>query len=727
MTPDLFAGFGLTTIFFWIFLRVEDQRMVRRRGISLLATALVFLLFAAYTISRLPRTPDEGIENVRSESEGQVGRGREVKGAQRVMLGADDAVGAVEEGDVDGSLDENMDESHPAEVPVVEEGSIVEEDSPEEEVPGVEEVPAAEIPSMEDTPAEKATTSPSSWTPTSAPTSNQNELASESANDPTIESPGSPTDTTKSDPTTEVLDLPAETYAVHPIAHLVQKAAEESQALLSRQSTTLEQAVAEYRRRYNMPPPPHFDKWFSFAQSRNVTLVDEFDTVHDMLTPFWGLPPRTIRARATEALGYGNGLMGILVRGGEVVFAAGGKDWERDAVRGMLSGFIEWLPDMDLAFNAHDEPRIVLQHDDLSRLVERGREAQARAAGAINNFTQHAEDLNDGRSIPEVPTSRFMTINRQSAWSVSRMSCPPTSPARSLDDSPDSTAHCLSPLCFVSNTTALTDICESPSLQHTHGFLDRPNSLSVSHDLVPVFSPSKLSSFQDIVVPAPWYWAGRVAYDPADDLAWEDKTDGLYWRGSTTGGFSRWGGWRRHHRQRAVQRLNGDSPSGILVNTAPNATDASTPPQWFLETAPTSPIHHLLNVSFSHVGQCDPGDCAAQRHAFPLSPRAPQRHAFGHKFLLDIDGNAFSGRFQAFLQSASLVFKVALFREWSGGGWVVPWRDYVPLSLGGEEWVEAVRYLGTEGEGRVVAEEMAAEKGMGRGDMEVWLFRLLLE
>lgn len=694
--------------------------MVRRRGISLLTTALVFLLFAAYTILRLPGTPKEGVENVSLEDEGQAGRGREVKSAQRVMLGAADAVDATGGGDADGFSEDSMDKTPPAEVPVVEEVPAAEDVPGEKDDPDAEEVPGAE----------EATTSSSPEAPTPAATSKEDERPAESPKDePAIESPNPPADTPKGDPTIEALDLPAETYAVHPIAHLVQKAAEESEALLSRQSTTLSQAVAEYRRRYNMPPPPHFDKWFFFAQSRNVTLLDEFDTVHEMLTPFWGLPPRTIRERATEALGYGNSLMGILIRDGQVVLAAGGKEWEREAVRGMLGDFIEWLPDLDLVFNAHDEPRVVLQHDDLSRLVERGREAQARAAGAVNNFTQHAEDLNDGRSIPEVPTSRFMTINRQSAWSVSRMSCPPTSPARSFDDVPDSTAHCHSPLCFISNTTALTDICESPSLQHTHGFLDRPNSLSVSHDLVPVFSPSKLSSFQDIVVPAPWYWAERVAYDPADDPSWGEKTDGLYWRGSTTGGFSRWGGWRRHHRQRAVQRLNGGSPAGILANHAANVSDGSdAPPQWQLKTTSTSSIHHLLNVSFSHVGQCDPGDCAAQRHAFPLAPRAPQRDAFGHKFLLDIDGNAFSGRFQAFLKSASLVFKVALFREWtSSGGWLVPWRDYVPLSLAGGEWAEAVRYLGEEGEGRVVAEGMAGGRGVGRGDMEVWLFRLLLE
>ncbi|KAK3061010.1 hypothetical protein LTR53_019916, partial [Teratosphaeriaceae sp. CCFEE 6253] len=105
-----------------------------------------------------------------------------------------------------------------------------------------------------------------------------------------------------------------------------------------------------------------------------------------------------------------------------------------------------------------------------------------------------------------------------------------------------------------------------------------------------------------------------------------------------------------------------------------------------------------MDVHFSHVGQCDPGDCDAQREFFDVTPPVDQQDAWKYRFLLDIDGNAFSGRFYAFLKSRSLTFKMAVFREWHEE-WIKPWVHYIPLSLRGDEALETVRYLGSEPEG----------------------------
>ncbi|SPO04499.1 related to capsular associated protein [Cephalotrichum gorgonifer] len=696
--------------------------MIRRRGISLLTTVLVFLAFAVFTIIRLPGPSYGAYDDVEAEraapAEPLRGAGTPVKSAQQTL----EEGWVVVETNKGPSVVENS------------EGTGLVEDSDGTGAANVEDTRA---------PTPDAETvlvgSPAHDGTANAPT----EIATAPDENPTG---GKTTDDTPHIPTT--LD-------VHPIAQLVQKANEEAAALLARQSTTLEAAVAEYKRRYSMPPPPHFDKWFAFAQARNISLVDEFDTVHQMLTPFWGLKPATIRKRAAEALGYGNDFMGVLVRNGRVALQTGRREWEKVAMREMMAGFVEWVPDVDLVINALDEPRVVLQHGDLSRLVERGLAAQGRSArieNPANSFSKRPKDMTDGRAVPEVSTTRFVDVRQQSPWSIARMSCPPDSPARALDldldsdsdsdDKPgvdDESGYChrsaTGGLCFVSNTTAQTDVCSSPSLATTHGFLDRPNRLSVSHDLVPIFSPSKISSFQDIVFPAPWYWAGRVPYNASADVPWDDKEAKVFWRGSTTGGFSRWGGWRRHHRQRAVQRLNNPkAPATVLLregnaNETGGEVDGSSEGKWEALGSSVGAHAHLFNVSFSHVGQCDPGDCAAERHALPMAEHTPQHAAWSYKLLLDMDGNAFSGRFQAFLRSRSLVLKVALFREWTGGasGWLRPWRDYVPLSLGGGEWVEAARYLAEDEEGKKVAEGIAAGKGVGREEMEVWLFRLLLE
>ncbi|PTB67302.1 glycosyltransferase family 90 protein [Trichoderma citrinoviride] len=506
-----------------------------------------------------------------------------------------------------------------------------------------------------------------------------------------------------------------------------------------RQSRSLSEAVKEYRRRYGMPPPPHFDKWYEFAVSNKVQLVDEFDTVHDMMTPYWGLQPQTLRARVAEALGYDNGLLGVAIRDHEIMHMEYGFEWQRNATKGMMDKFLQYLPDMDLAFNIHDEPRVVVPHDDLSRLVRKAKDVNMAALSGktklVNGFSARPSDVNDGKTFKETKLTRFSTIRYQSTWADSRMSCPPDSQARILEDeerADDLSRYGVSDLAFVYNTTAMSDICLTPSLSSTYGFFDRPNVFKVTHDLLPIFSQSKISSYGDIVYPSPWYWYKKVAYNESNDMPWDDKESKLYWRGSTTGGYSRNGGWRRHHRQRFVQKINSKEQAKIMAKSGGITNAPESPSKWEPKEVPRGDYQKLIDVHFSHVGQCDPGDCEAQREFFDVVDLVDQQDAWGYKYLVDMDGNAFSGRFYAFLQSRSLTFKLALFREWHSER-LRPWVHYVPLSLQGDDWLEAVRFIDQDGEGsaegRRIAEESRewANQAVRKVDMEVWFFRLLLE
>ena len=527
----------------------------------------------------------------------------------------------------------------------------------------------------------------------------------------------------------------------HPMWSLISAAESELENTKGRQSKTLKAAVAEYRKRYGIAPPPHFDKWFAFAQENNVQLVDEFDTVHELLTPFWGLKPATIRARAKEALGFGNGLLGLAIRDGNVTLIEGGGEWQREATQGMLKPFIQYLPDMDLCFNIHDEPRVVVPHEDMVRLVTTAKDvnmakarANAESPGTLRNqFTKRVKGLNSGSRFESSTVTRFNVFAHQPTWTHSRMSCPPESPARALeeDDRRDDVAqYGLGELGFVYNTTALSDICYTPSLSETFGFFDRPNAYNIVHDLFPIFSQSKVSSYADILYPSPWYWYEKVAYDEKRDRQWADKIDQLYWRGSTTGGFSRDGGWRRQHRQRFVQKVNAADQAKVLENRAASAEGGEQ--DWEAREVARSDYKDMFNVFFSHVGQCDDGDCEAQKQFFTIQGHADQQGAWQYKYLVDLDGNAFSGRFYAFLKSRSLVYKQAIFREWHYE-WIKPWAHYIPLSLRGEEWLEAVRFFGDGPLGKNEAERLAlqsrdwANKVVRNVDLEAWFFRLLLE
>lgn len=542
-----------------------------------------------------------------------------------------------------------------------------------------------------------------------------------------------------------VSDPPRTTFAplqlsdtrTHPIEQLVRDAQLSWNTKLQKQSRSLSEAVTEYRRRYGIPPPPNFDKWYEFAKQRNVLLIDDYDNIHDALLPFWALRPATIRGRATEAMGFsGNGLMAILIRDGKVVLVENGADWIKEAAAGMMEHFTQYLPDMDLIFNLSDEPRVVVPHDELARLVRTALDGDigvaASAATVRNQFSPRPKDLGPGKRIEEVKTTRFSQFAHQPAWISSRMSCPLSSPARPLEESyatDNLTAYALGELGFVYNQTAFSDICNSPSLATSHGFFDRPNSFNVVHELFPVFSQSKISSYQDILYPSPWYWARKVTCEPEDDMEWKLKENKLYWRGSTTGGFSRAGGWKRQHRQQFVRKVNALDKAKILERSKLGSGGDA---QWTIKEIPRQDMKPLMDVSFSGVGQCDPGDCDAQKEFFHLAGGAPQHEAWKYKYLLDLDGNAFSGRFYAFLKSQSLTFKMAVFREWHEH-WIQPWVHYIPLSLRAEEALEAVRFFDQEDSARSMAVQMAAastswaEQALRKEDFEVWFFRLLLE
>ena len=527
--------------------------------------------------------------------------------------------------------------------------------------------------------------------------------------------------------------LPPSTATSHPIYQLITKAEKEHEEFVARQSDSLAEAVEEYRRRYKISPPPNFDKWYEFAKARNVKVIDEYDTIYHSLLPFWGLQPSVIRGRAKESLGFDNALLGVIIRNGAVISAAGGSEWQQKSTVGMLESFVKHLPEMDLPFNVHDEPRVVVPHDDISRLVAMAEDKAMPPAfenkAPKNAFSSRPADMEDGTRPYEVKTTRFNRYAHQPTWTESRMSCSPDSPARVLDESisDDGSSFSFSQLGFITNKTAFSDVCLSPSLREKHGFFNRPNAFNIVHDLFPVFSQSKISSFQDILYPSPWYWSNKVAYDEKKDLSWEKKKSKLYWRGSTTGGFSRDGGWRRQHRQIFVEKINALDNTKVFQNES--TTDVT---DWKLKEAPRTNYKDLMDVHFAHVGQCDEGDCDAQREFFEIVKPDKQHDAWQYKYLLDIDGNAFSGRFYAFLKSMSLVYKMAVFREWHEE-WLQPWVHYVPLGLKGDEYVESVRYFNDEPDGKIQAARLAlqgrdwAGKVLRNEDFEAWLFRLLLE
>lgn len=539
-----------------------------------------------------------------------------------------------------------------------------------------------------------------------------------------------------------VSSFDSDLYCGHPLSRIASEAQRSFDAVKSRQSRSLPEAVAEYKRRYGMPPPPHFDKWYEFAVARETVLVDEFDTIYHDLLPFWALQPRTIRSRTREDLGYDNGLVGILIRHGqsENLHGGGQGGFQSMAIQTMIAPFAHLLPDMDLAFNVHDEPRVVVPHDSLARMVTLGQKAQSRLLsneqGLVNRFSPPPGELNE--DIVDNPRTRYHDIEMQETWLFGRLSCPLDSPARQLNggapDNPDILGD--ASLGLVTNHTAFSDICQTPSLQYRLGFFDKPNACKLSPDLTPVFSMSKLSSFQDVLYPSPWYYTDQVYFDEDEGVDWNHQIPQLYWRGSTTGGFSDKGTWRQHLRQYLVDALTHFHPNTTQLLLSQKRPDSSNCGSAWEESWNLNETHaefdEMFNIKFTEIKQCSKADCDEEDDYFDTARRSKQSEAWKYRYLLDMDGNAYSGRFYAFLQSYAVTMKLAFFREWHANI-LFPWVHYVPLSLKTIGYAEILRFFEHDPKGQTAAKRIAdsgrnwAHNALRHEDMEVYMFRLLLE
>lgn len=176
----------------------------------------------------------------------------------------------------------------------------------------------------------------------------------------------------------------------HPIDRLIDLANKQFADQLTEESHTLSEAAAAYRKRRGRHPPPGFDQWYAFAKEKNAVMVEAFwDQIHHDLEPFWALPAQEIRKSAWDYE------MTINVRGGT---ASAKSDWFWTQIWLNLVKTIEHLlPDMDIALNAMDEPRMVVPWEDINAYMNKASAARSMvpAKDAINEF-EHLQPPGEG-------------------------------------------------------------------------------------------------------------------------------------------------------------------------------------------------------------------------------------------------------------------------------------------------------------------------------------------
>ena len=528
-------------------------------------------------------------------------------------------------------------------------------------------------------------------------------------------------------PSSSPASLPGPIGRVHPIEQLVKSNQDRFEKMLAAQSETVEEAALEYERRYSRHPPPGFDRWFEIAKEKDFLFIDELDTVMESLEPFWGLSPYTLRARI-KSVQKADWISSVTV-GYEDVIQTGDhyhvnymKQWMNRTTWGDV------IPEVNFVISTLDEPRVVAPDDTvdlaMQRTIEQKEDANLRQSGTTETSARHRPKSKvKAKSKAKSEDVKWISVGKQDAWEAMVSSCHIDSPARSETRDPRGADA----FPFVGNVTANMEVCESSDLLHHHGFLASPDSLMITHSLVPIFSQCKPSIFNDVLYPSPYYQMQITSrdYNETEDPSWDDKMDRMYWAGAGTGGYTTSKNWMKTHRQRLTMMTASDN--GRYVNLLNRDGDG----EWQPRMTTWSDISDMFYMRITGFCQCSEESCAAQQQRFE-SPKEPKSAALTSKYMLDIDGNTFSGRFYRLLKSNGAVLKHTAFKEWHDGR-LIPWVHYIPVSSGAEELGEIMRFLLNEEEGREIGRSIAgqgkewARKTLRMEDLEVVFVRVLME
>ncbi|KIO24440.1 glycosyltransferase family 90 protein [Tulasnella calospora MUT 4182] len=495
----------------------------------------------------------------------------------------------------------------------------------------------------------------------------------------------------------------------HPIYEMIAWAEKEWKSKNAKASKTLDQAVAEYKRRYGRAPPKGFDKWWSYVKAHRVQLPDEYDRIYHDLEPFWGVDPLILQAsraaREHEAVGYFHHFLQ------EWESRSGGQLELLKPVQGLL-------PDFRATFTARDVPNQFLPYESRKAALE----AAAQKKGM--SFW-HASILEKNFPKPKA-----------SGWSSA---CPPTSPLgqkpppRPTD--PQAIWKVESSKSFIYDHKLALDVCDHPSQIHLNGIFQSPPP-PPSKDLpAPSFSICSTSLHSDILSIPTTDWLESTTDDPQ----WNQKPHSkIYWRGNNTGAFeiSKDGWWNLTQRARFISAVNAKDGDLFVLPS----TESKYEPVGMGERTEQALLNEQwIDALFTGPPvQCEGAMCKELEKEYKFVDGEPSYFDKQWKFLMDIDGNGCSSRFKRLMTTRGLVLKSTIHPEW----WtdrIQAWVHYVPIKYDYTDLYDIMAFFkgdidGTGGNGH---DEPAAQIGAGgrkwsvtffrKEDMIAYVYRLFLE
>ncbi|KJK61805.1 hypothetical protein P875_00086663 [Aspergillus parasiticus SU-1] len=535
--------------------------------------------------------------------------------------------------------------------------------------------------------------------------------------------------------------------APHPIDGLIRDAQAKWDQLLSKRVDSLADATKQYRDRRGRHPPPGFDQWFAFAKQKKAVLIEDlFDQIYDDLSPYWGLDPQVIRRHATHWDPR------IIVRN-HTLSSVGhtGVNW-LEVWMDMISTIQEFLPDMDIPLNGMDESRIIVPWETVSeyRAKDRDLQQQLDPKMAVNQYMT----LSTEETSVEYSPPAFQGADKP-FWDIMRGACPPESPGRTSNIQKVDFANppaeffnyrnSFSENGYVRDFERSKNPCWRAELQALHGSFIEPTSTSTTHELIPLFGGSKLTVNNEILIPPAVYWEDNPTYSGGKSNhggPWSKKKDIVFWRGIASGGRNRVDTWTGYQRHRLVSMLNGTEVA--LTNGSSHGINFRLPDYEYyqvtagLDGALPEFLNEHCDLGFLDLC-CFPLEgsphCSYTDPYFKLVQGKPMKEQYAFKYLPDVDGNSFSGRYRAFLLSTSLPIKATVYKEWHDSR-LIPWAHFVPMdSLYMDVYGILQYFMGYKGRDRhdKQAEKIAmdgkswAEKVLRQEDMQIYVYRLLLE
>ncbi|KPV74647.1 glycosyltransferase family 90 protein [Rhodotorula graminis WP1] len=248
--------------------------------------------------------------------------------------------------------------------------------------------------------------------------------------------------------------------------------------------------------------------------------------------------------------------------------------------------------------------------------------------------------------------------------------------------------------------------------------------------LVPLFTFAKTNVHSDILVtPLEQYSDSYIGYDPDWDKKSNDK---LMWRGSTTGiDFYVGNDWKNSQRARLHFKANEkDGKEDVLWAEGDGAVQE------------TNYLVNGLNRAYMDVSfaggpvQCDEPTCKVMADLIDFKETMGLSDAYQYKYVMDVDGNGWSGRFHRLMSMKACVLKSTLFPEWYGDR-IQPWLHYVPVKVDYSDLYDIMTFFRGTPDGKGAHDELAKKIGTAgkhwardhwrKQDMAAYMFRLSLE